>query len=805
MSRFLNLLRRRPWLSCVALFIAVLTLGMLGLGTFFAIRADTQLHKPRPSHLLLDRQGRYLGEVPGDGGEIGYWPLPSVLPDRIVLVTLETEDRLFYEHSGVRFGSLLRAAWQNLSHLRTVSGGSTLPMQVARMQRPVARSFLAKLREGIEAIRLLRRHGHDLLLRQYLTLAPYGNRAHGVVRAARLYFDKPPEDLSWLQAAFLAALPQQPGRMNPFSQEGRDRALHRAQRILRALHARKLLSDDELKLALSSGLGLSPPPHRDPEATHAVLEWSRRISSGAKAPLIAKATLDLDLQRLTTEALRHNLTRLRWAHASDTAAVVTDVSTGEVLAYVGSQDYFDADSHGAIDYLQVKRSPGSALKPFIYALALQRQGHTAASELADVPTEFTKVDGAAFVPENINHSFLGPMLLREALGNSRNIPALRILSQVGVESVVTLLEQGGVSGISHAPRKYGLSLAIGAAPVTPLELAVLYSALANRGETRPLRYFVSGAEDTLEGSTRKARILSPDTAQMLAQILSDDEARRPGFPRGNPLEFDYAVAAKTGTSQGYRDAWAAGFSDRLLVVVWVGNYDASRMNHISGAGGAAPAFHRILDRAMALREPWRPATPAFAPPDTWGAREVCPLSGRLAGSLCPHHRTEWFAPGTAPTTPCPYHVEVALDIRNGLRARPSCPKRFTVSRPMLALEEEYAEWALRQRLELSPSNWSPLCEGAPPVEPHIAIREPKTKARYLYDPDTPREYSTVRLAASVTPATEEIVWLVDGTPIARVGWPHEARVSLSPGSHLIRAAFARRAEVSHPVTVFIDD
>ncbi|HRI51213.1 MAG TPA: penicillin-binding protein 1C [Pseudomonadota bacterium] len=782
-----------------------LRLGFLGCllvlvqGAWLYFRADARLVTPRPSRLLLDRHGRYLGEVPGEGGELGYWPLAPVLPERIAAVTLETEDRHFYEHSGVYVRSLGRAAWQNLSHLRVVSGGSTLPMQVARMQHPAARSLLAKLREAAEALGLLRRHGHDLLLRQYLTLAPYGNRAHGVVRAARLYFDKPVEDLSWLQAAFLAALPQQPGRMNPFSVDGKERALQRAHRILRLLHQRRLLSDDELAQALTSALGLVPPPHRDAEAMHAVLAWSRRLAARPPGELIIRATLDLDIQHLTTAALRHNLGRLRWAHARDTAAVVTEAATGELLAYVGSQDYFDSAVNGAIDYLQVKRSPGSALKPFIYGLALQRQGHTAASELADVPTEFSRFDGAVFVPENMTHNFLGPMLLREALGNSRNIPALQLLGQLGVEPVLTLMEQGGVSGISHVPGRYGLGLAIGAAPVTPLELAVLYSALSNRGETRPLRYFIGDAAE------RPARLLSPDAAQMIAQILADDEARRPGFARGNPLEFDYAVAAKTGTSQGYRDAWAAGFSDRLLVVVWVGNDDASRMNHIAGAGGAAPAFHRIMDAAMNLREPWRPRTATFEPPATWNQREVCPLSGKLAGPLCPHHRTEWFAPGTEPSASCPYHAQVALDLRNGLRAGPGCPARFTATRPMLALGDEYADWALRQRLELAPTQASPLCAGARPAEPKIVIREPKTRARYLYDPDTPREYSAIRLSAAVTPPSEEIVWLVDGTPIARVGWPHEARAALAPGRHLIRAAFVRRAETSSPVAVMVDD
>jgi penicillin-binding protein 1C len=780
--------RRRAWLGLLGAL--VLLGGLVGA-------LESRLVVPRPSHLLLDRHGRYLGEVPGEAGELGYWPLPAVLPERVVIATLQTEDRYFYEHAGVRVSSVARAAWQNLKNRRVISGGSTLPMQVARLQHPAARSLRAKLRESLEALLLVRAHGHDVLLRQYLTLAPYGNRVHGVVRAARLYFDKPAEDLSWLQAAFLAALPQQPGRMSPFTADGQQRALHRAHRILAMLRERGLISDEDLRLARASELGLARPAHRDREAMHAVLQWSRRLP--ARDEVISTATLDLDIQRLTARALRENLAGLAWAQAGNTAAVVTDVATGEVLAYVGSPDYFDVAAHGAIDYLQTKRSPGSALKPFIYALALQRQGHTAASELPDVPTEFASLQGGALVPENITHNFLGPMLLRDALANSRNIPALRLLAAVGVEPVVTLLERGGVSAVSHTPGSYGLTLAIGSLPVTPLELAVLYSALANRGETRPLRYFVS------EAKTTPVRVLAPDAAQMVAQILADDEARRPGFPRGNPLEFDYAVAAKTGTSQGYRDAWAAGFSDRLLAVVWVGNHDARRMNLVSGAHGAAPALHRILDETMPLREPFRPAARALAPPATWVAQELCPLSGKLAGPFCPHHRTEWFAPGTEPAAACPYHAAVAIDTRNGLRAGPSCPKALVVTRPMLALGEEYSEWARSQHLELAPQQPSPLCPGELPTAPKIAIREPKTRSRYLFDPDTPHEYSTVRLSAAVTPASEEIVWLVDGSPIARVGWPHEARVSLTPGSHIIRAAFAHRAQISSPVTVVVDD
>lgn len=804
----MRLLGSHPRLRRALVGLAALGgLALLATAAYVLVTSDSRLAGPRPSRLLLDRHGRYLGEVPGEGEEMGYWPLPAALPRRIVVATLETEDRHFYEHGGVRWRSLLRAAWQNLKNRRIISGGSTVPMQVARMQHPASRSLFAKLREIVNAELLVGAHGHDLVLRQYLKLAPYGNRARGVVRAARLYFDKPVEDLSWLQAAFLAALPQQPGRMSPYTELGQRRALRRARRILATLRERGLISEDELRVALGSQLGLVPLEHREPDAMHAVLEWSQRVSALPDQRPIVRSTIDLELQRRVGELLRKNLRRLATTQANASAAVVTDVSTGELLAYVGSQDYFDAGGRGAIDYLRTRRSPGSALKPFIYALALERQGHTAASELPDVPVQFETYQGGAFVPENITHNFLGPMLLRDALGNSRNIPVLRLLSEVGIDRVVSLLERGGVGELSHAPERYGLSLAIGGLAVTPLELAVLYSALANQGETRPLRYFLGDGESVPAAAAGPSpvKLFAPDAAQLVTHILADADARQPGFPRGNPMEFDYAVAAKTGTSQGYRDAWAVGFSDRLLAVVWLGAHDARRMNQVTGATGAAPALHAILDAAMPLREPHRPAATAFSPPASYTPHEICPLSGKRPGPLCEHHRTEWFAPGSQPTATCPYHVEVAIDVRNGLRADPRCPKSLTIKKPMLALGEEYAEWARKARLELAPVAMTPLCAPQEPVQPKIAIREPRPQARYLFDPDTPREYSTVRLAATVTPSSEEIVWVVDEVPIARVPYPHEARIALLPGRHVIRAAFASRPQKSGPVAIVVDD
>jgi penicillin-binding protein 1C len=776
----------------------VLTLLLAGAAALYVHVLDDTLHSVAPSRLILDRRGRYLGEVPAGNGELGYWPLPYVMPERVVAATLVTEDQYFYEHPGVYLPSVGRAILQNVRNGRVISGASTLAMQVARMQDPGGRTLARKASEAIEALLLVQRHGHEQVLRQYLTFAPYGNRAHGVVRAARLYFDKPVEDLSWAQAAFLAGLPQMPGRMNPFTPDGLKRAQRRSHRILRALKNKGLLSAVELHQALTADLGLVPRPRRQPEAMHAVLEWSAQAKR-RQSP-ISVATLDLEIQEKAADILRDNLRRIENSGAGNTSALVVDTATGDILAWVGSRDFFSEEHKGAIDFVRTKRSPGSALKPFLYALGLEKGAFTAASELPDTQMEVRSDTIGAYLPENINHTFMGPMLLREALANSRNIPALRVLSEVGVEPTLRFFESAGVGDISWEPDRYGLGLAVGNLPVTLEELARMYGALAREGESLPLRRFMDDAQ------VASRRLLHRETAQLVRHLLSDPQARRPMFPVGGPLDFPYAVAVKTGTSHGYRDAWTVAFSDRLLVAVWVGNHDWRRMRGVGGANSAAVAAHRIMDTVMETHRPWQPILDAFPPPDGAVAVEVCPLSGRLASTDCPHRKSEWFFPGSAPTERCPFHAQVKLDRRNRLRAGPTCPESDVITRVMLDLPDTYTQWARSQHLDIAPRQESPLCPSTEEaVTPKVAIREPRGTVRLLFDPDTPASSSTLRLEAGVTPSTEPIVWLVDGVPVATVSYPHEYRWSVRPGRHVITAAMSRHAEVSQPLTVVVED
>ena len=786
--------RRRQRL--VAFVAATSVLAVLAVGFVSSLRRE--LSNPAPSRVLLDRRGRYLGEVPGFAGELGYWPPPYDLPEKISRATLETEDRTFWEHAGVRPGSLARAAWQNVKNHRIISGASTIAMQLARLQSPGPRGLWRKAKEIVEALLLVRDFGHEQVLRQYLTIAPYGNNVRGASRAARMYFDRPVEDLSWLQASFLAAIPQMPARMNPYDHDGLRRALARAHRILRALRARSVITDDELRQALASDLRLSPRPHRDPSALHAVLAWSERMPEHA---LVSTSTLDLDVQRAVARELSDNLARLSQKGAGNSAAIVVEVETGDVLAYVGSNDYFAGETRGAIDFARVKRSPGSSLKPFIYGLGVERGRLTAASELPDTPMEIPTALGRAYLPENVNHLFNGPTLLREALGNSRNIPALQVLEQVGVEPALELFERGGVRGISYEPGWYGLGLALGALPVTLEELTGLYLALARGGETVPLRRF-EGEE--LEAS--RTRLLSREASALVTDVLSDPFARRPAFAPGGPLDFDFPVAVKTGTSQGARDAWAVGFSDRLLVAVWVGNHDGRRMNGVSGALAAGTPLHRIMEAVNPGIASYRAIPSAFPLPETFSTAVVCPLSGRLAGPDCPHRKQEIFVRGTEPTASCPYHAKVLLDARTGLRAGPGCARSFVREVTMLDLPETYASWAAQKHLEIAPRQYSRLCPRAPEeVAPTVAITEPRAGSRYLWDPDTPVASAAIRLSARVEPADEEIVWLVDGRPVAKVGYPHAARWSLKPGTHLVEARMVRRSEQAKPVKVVVED
>ena len=465
------MIRRRAVavLAVVALLVPALAVCVVGW-----LRSD--LIAPPSTLLLLDRHGAYLGQLGTSArGDAGYWPVEPV-PERVAAAVIAIEDRRFAHHPGVDPLAILRALGQRLTGQPTRSGASTIAMQVARMQDPGPRTLLRKGLEAVTATAMVLRHGREAVLRHYLRLEPFGNGSHGIAHAARWYLDKPVDDLSWAEIAFLTAIPQSPARMNPFSDEGRLRAIRRGHAILSALCRDGVIGAAELALAEGQIDQIGPPRRevRPAIALHAMFHVQRELQRHhyAGAPRV-QTTLDLGLQRQITEMTAAHMTEWRERGAEQVSVVVLDRTSREVLAWVGSADYFSRRA-GAMDFAAVSRSPGSALKPFLYALALERGRIAANTILADLPDRVWGI-------ENADHDYLGPLLPRQALANSRNVPAAWLVRKEGLDESWLFLNTLGLHNGSAAAGRFGLVLAVGALPTTLERLVRAYGALADDG------------------------------------------------------------------------------------------------------------------------------------------------------------------------------------------------------------------------------------------------------------------------------------------------------------------------------------
>ena len=776
----------------LAAWLAVVGISLVAL-------ARARLHAPAPTVLVLDRRGDFLGELgAAPDAEAGYWRLAE-LPPRVAAATLALEDRRFRRHPGVDPLAVARAVRQNLVEGRRVSGASTIAMQVARLQHPGARGWLRKATEAATAVLLTSRYGRDELLRHYLTLVPYGNRIRGIGYAARRYLDKPVADLSWAEIAFLAALPQSPSRYNPYRPLGLVRAIARGRRLLDELAAQGVLSPAELELARAeiARIGVPPLPRRPPEALHALLRVGDELAARPGlmprgADPIFTTTIDLELQREATWQAHRAVERWRGRGAGNAALVVLDLADASVLAWVGSTDYFALTSAGAIDYTRVERSAGSTLKPFLFALALERGAIGPATILDDLRR------GRGGIA-NADDRFLGPLLPRVALANSRNVPAVELLARVGPAETWSFFRRLGLHDGARPAEHYGLGLAIGGLPTTLERLARASRALGAGGELRPLRFVAADAGHAGEPAER---VLSEETARRITLFLADPSARLPSFPRLGASEYPFPVAVKTGTSSGFHDAWAVAWSRRRLVAAWVGHPDGRAMTGLTGFKSAAELVRPIL-LALHRGEADGLSDVGFPPPRGSVAARVCALSGALATEACDRTVREWFRPGTAPEADCVAHRLRDVDTRTGRLATRDTPRAFRAAVPFVELPPRYAEWlaatALPAADRLDPA--APLAAGA---AHRIAIVSPEDGARLLLDPETPAALATLALAAEVDPPAAQLVWYVDGQPFEVADAPYSARWPLAAGEHVIQARLPFSQLSSRPVRIYVE-
>lgn len=781
-----------------ALRHSALILSLASLLLFALAWSRSGFEAPAVTRLLLDRHGVFLAELEGDAGAgYGYWPLEE-LPPRVVAATLAIEDRRFWSHPGVDPLAILRALWQNLGSGERVSGASTLAMQVARMQRPAERTYLRKAIEVATSLVMTARHGRRQVLAHYLRLVPYGNNIHGIAYAARRYFDKPVADLSWAEIAFLSAIPQSPSRMNPYDYFGRQRAVRRGRRILALLQRQEVITPEDYELAMQQ-IGMLQIPERQSRsryAMHAILKLERLLRQGTDreqdSPIL-ETSLDLGLQNWVTRSTETMLNQ-KWRPkgAGNAAVIVLDRESAEVLAWVGSGDYFDERYSGSIDYTQVKRSSGSTLKPFIYALALDLGRITPASVLADIPVSGVPV-------RNSDDRYLGPLLPRQALANSRNLPAVELVRSIGLEENYAFLRKLGLHQAERPASYYGLGIAIGSLTVSLEELMEAYSLLANEGVETTLKWFKSDSQATGQ------RRISAATARLITLFLSDPNARLPGFPRMGTLEYPIPVAVKTGTSQGYRDAWTLAYSQGYLVGVWVGDPDQRPMKRLGGAGSAAELAQRILlrlhgDQADGLHDL------SFPPPQGFRQVRLCDGSGKLAGEACEASYQEWMAPAQVPTEYDRRHRLVMVDTRSGRPADVETPSRFRRLKNLLVLPPRYAAWGQRSGIyDLSPAVLGQALlpsQGAQRVE--LEILSPRDGARFIRNPEMPANASTIELALSSSYAVPQVVWYVDEKPYRISDYPYNTRLELERGSHVIQARAALTDERSQRVRIQVE-
>lgn len=762
---------------------------------------------------ILDRHGIVLRELrAGDGARARWCPLEQV-GERALRAVIAAEDRRFDVHPGVDPIAVARALGQAVAAGQVVSGASTITQQLARnlVRRP--RSARGKFLEMALALRIEASLSKRAILEQYVNRVAFGPGLRGIEAASRFYFDKPPRDLSLAEAAALAGIPRGPSLYDP--RRGAERLLRRRDRILDRMHKAGVASAAEVESAKREPMTLAPRGSGlgAPHLVRAVMAGSGIGSAGALAGRASAITLTIDrgLQREVEVLAQATVRSLASRKASAASAVVLENATGEILAYVGSPDIEDAARLGHNDGVLALRQPGSTLKPFVYGLAMERLGFSAATLLPDVALHFPSRDGS-FEPQNYDGHFHGPVLLREALANSYNVPAVWTADALGADRVLERLRALGFTSLDQGAETYGLALALGDGEVRLLDLANAYATLARGGMYRPVRAVRAAlGKDRAPLSFDEPpprRVLDAAASAILTDILADKNARLASFGERSVLELPFPVAVKTGTSKGFRDNYTVGFTPDVTVAVWVGNFDGSPMEGVSGVSGAGPFFRDAMIAAARVRPP-RPFDP---PAGALEEAEICPLSGAAPGPWCPHRRRELFATssGGSPGRVCSMHEGVRVEVKSGLRAGAGCPDEGTETRTFERYGAELSAWARATGRPLAPEAYSPRCPGRG-EDGSPAQAEPGARLRIAYPPDGSAfamdpgvaSRQAIRIRADVPPGMTGVRFVVDGRRIPVKAPPFVLDWQLVPGAHSVRVE-ADGAPPSEAVEITVD-
>src|SRR5215471_6324310 len=575
------------------------------------------------SQCVGDRNGKLLRVTLSADQKFRIWTqLEKISPD-LIDATLRYEDKYYARHPGVNPIALARGAAELLRLHRATTGGSTITMQLARLCfRLHTRTISGKLEQIMRALEFERHYSKHQILEAYLNLAPYGRNLEGIGAASEIYFDKSASKLSRPESIALSVIPQSPSR----------RALHTD----RDNHSVNLAQSSWYdRAAVDTGAEFSMRefrPHIQAERKFLAPHFVQEVLEASHGRDQIITTLDLEKQRAIERRVTDYVANNRNRGIENAAVFLVDTRTMDVLAQVGSADFYRADINGQVDGTRSLRSPGSTLKPFVYALGLEQGLIHPLSILADAPRSFGEYN-----PENFDREFLGPIRACDALARSRNIPAVELTSHLAHPTFYQFLKKSGVQ-LPKAESFYGLALPLGGEEVSTQDLVRLYSALANNGEMRPLRYV------TRDGNSKPKRILSPEAAFLTLEMLGNVPR-----PEMNCADGSHSARVywKTGTSHGFRDAWSIAVFDHYALGVWVGNFDGRANPAFVGRTAAGPLLSQIID---SLRAAWpEPTMPHQPPPGTNLKRvEFCALSGDVPNKFCTQRVEGWFIPGVSP-------------------------------------------------------------------------------------------------------------------------------------------------------------
>ncbi len=666
---------------------------------------------------IYDRNGVLLYEIfDPSGGRRTVVPLERI-PLHLQQATIATEDPTFYDNPGFSPRHILRAFWQNLREGTIVSGASTITQQV------VKNTFLSpevtwsrKIKEAILATEVTRRYSKDEILEIYLNQSYYGNMAYGIGTAAEAYFNKPVEQLTLAEATMLAGIPQGPALYDPYTNLAG--AKIRQGIVLDLMVKRGYLTRAEAQSVRTEELQFAPR-QLEMRAPHFVVYVREQLEAEYGTDVIYRGglrvytTLDMTLQETAERVVQQQVSELVDLHATNAALVALDPQNGQILAMVGSADFFDDDIDGQVNVALRPRQPGSSIKPITYAAAFER-GWTAATFIMDITTEFPDGANPPYVPHNHDNQEHGPVLVRGALARSLNIPAVKTLQFVTLPVMMEMANRLGINSLNRPD--YGLSLTLGGGDVTLLEMTAAYGAFANGGR-RLQPTGILRIEDNSGRIIRQApdetgqQVLDAGHAYLITSILADKEARLPTFGPNNVLELSRPAAAKTGTTDDYRDAWTIGYTPDLVAGVWVGNADNTPMERVYGSRGAGPIWHLFLEEAL-RDQPVRD----FAMPPGIETVEICPISGKLHTDKCPPAQKEIFLSGTAPNETCDIHVDVRICSVSGQRTSEFCPQNVVRTQFFEVYPPEYRSWAEANGRPQPPSEICQVHRRAPRVE-----------------------------------------------------------------------------------------